>query len=288
MIRNLAFLFFVCLVTIAQAQDKPAYRLFTKDGKAVDYDKMIRELAKGEVVFFGELHDNSIDHWLELQVTKDLYVLRKDLVLGFEMFEADDQVVLDEYLTGVIEERHLLAEAKVWDNYRNDYKPLIEFAKANQLRAIATNIPRRYANLVYRKGVESLSGLSAEAKQYIVPLPFEIDLELPGYKNMINSMGGHGTPQSAANIAKSQASKDATMAYFLMKTRSNNLFLHFNGAYHSQNFEGIIWYLKKAQPALKIVTIHTVEQDSIDKLAEEHKGTADFIICIPSDMNKTY
>jgi uncharacterized iron-regulated protein len=88
-------------------------------------------------------------------------------------------------------------------------------------------------------------------------------------------------------MAKSQAVKDATMAYFILKNKKGP-FLHFNGSYHSQNYEGISWYLKKGDPNLKIATIHSVEQDSIDKLEEANKNTADFIICIPTDMTKTY
>lgn len=281
-------LFLFMLSWITNAQDKPAYRIFTRDGKPVDYTKMIKELGNAEIVFFGELHDNSIDHWLELQVTKDLYAQNNNLMLGFEMFEADDQVVLDEYLQGVIEERHLMSEAKMWDNYKNDYRPLIEFAKSNHLRAIATNIPRRYANLVFRKGIDALNTLSEEARRTIAPLPITINLELPGYKSLATPMAGHTTPQSAENMAKSQASKDATMAYFLLKNRGQARFLHFNGSYHSQNFEGIVWYVRQAQPTVKVMTIHTVEQDSLDKLDDDNKNAADFIICVPSDMNKTY
>jgi uncharacterized iron-regulated protein len=285
--RYLFVLIFIS--SAALAQEKPAYKLFTKEGKSVDFSKMIKTMAKADVVLFGELHDNSIDHWLELQVTKDLYAQQNDLALGFEMFESDDQLVLNEYLTGVIEERHLLKEAKIWDNYQNDYKPLIEFAKAKKLPAIATNIPRRYANLVYRKGIAALDALPAEAKASIAPLPIEIDLTLPGYKGMISDMGGHQSQAAgnAENMAKSQATKDATMAYFILKNRKT-IFLQFNGAYHSQNFEGINWYLKKAEPKINIVTVHSVEQESIDKLEDANLNTADYIICIPKDMTKTY
>jgi len=271
---------------LVSAQDKPAYQIFTKEGKPVEYGKMIKELGKSEVVLFGELHDNSIDHWLELQVTKDLYQVNNNLAIGMEMFEADDQLVLNEYLNGTIEEKHLLSEAKIWDNYKNDYKPIIEFAKEKKLNAVATNIPRRYANLVFRKGIESLNQLPDEAKKSIAPLPVEIDLSLPGYKGMI-AMASHGQNMNGENMAKSQAMKDATMAYFILKNRSG-IFVHFNGSYHSQNYEGINWYLKKAEPKLKITTIHTVEQESVEKLENDNANTADFIICIPKDMNKTY
>ena len=285
---RLVIVFLIGIGLTALGQSKDAYQLYTKEGKPVEFEKMLKALSKSNVILFGELHDNSIDHWLELQVAKSLYEINSNLALGFEMFETDDQLVLNEYLNGTIEERHLLSEAKVWDNYKNDYKPLIEFAKEKNLKAIATNVPRRYANLVYRKGIDALSSLPEEAKQYIAPLPITIDLELPGYKSMISSMASHGTPGSGENIARSQAVKDATMAYSIMNSRSEGVFIHYHGAYHSQNFEGIYWYLKKSNPDLVIVTIHSVQQDDITKLEDSNKNTADFIICIPSDMTKTY
>lgn len=269
------------------AQDKAAYKIFLQDGKLTNYAAMVKDLAKADVVLFGEMHDNAIAHWLELQIAKDIYEQRKDLTLGMEMFEADDQIVLDEYLSGDIEEKHLLSEAKVWDNYKNDYKPLIEFAKEKKLRVVATNVPRRYANLVYRKGIKVLDSLDTQALQWIAPLPVNIDLSLPGYKEMMTSMGGHGSAESTENLARSQALKDATMAHFILKNRKG-VVLHFNGAYHSQNFDGIVWYLKKAYPALKIMTVHTAEQETIDTLDEDNKNKADFIICVPADMTKTY
>jgi len=270
------------------AQTLQAFEIYTSKGKATTFEKMMKDVAKADVVFFGELHDNSINHWLELQVTKDLFKEHgQDLVIAMEMFEADDQLVLDEYVTGLIEERHLLKEAKVWDNYKTDYKPLVELAKTNHLKVVASNIPRRYANLVYRKGYEALKELPDEAKKYIAPLPFEIDLSLPGYQEMIQSMGGHGAPGSAENLASSQASKDATMAWFVSRQNKARV-IHFNGSYHSKNDEGILWYLRQYNKKASIATIHCVEQEDITNLAEGNFGAADFVIVIPSDMTKTY
>src|SRR5688572_14039488 len=237
MIRVSVILMSMCLC--AAAQVKPAYQLFTKEGKPASYDKMINDITQADIILFGELHDNSINHWLELQVTKDVYAAVHSLTLGLEMFESDDQLVLNEYLEGTIEERHLLSEAKVWDNYKTDYKPLVDFGRTNTLKVIATNIPRRYANLVFRKGIESLSTLPAEASQWIAPLPIEIDLNLPGYKSMM-AVDGHQSGGNE-NMAKSQAVKDATMAHFILKNNAKP-FLHFHGAYHSKNFEGMYWY----------------------------------------------
>jgi uncharacterized iron-regulated protein len=280
----IVFVLWMCGID-AVSQVKPSYQLFTKEGKVASYDKMIKELAKADVILFGELHNNALNHWLELQVAKDVAAIQPQLTLGFEMFESDNQLVLEEYLSGVIEERHFLSEAKVWDNYKQDYKPLLDFAKAKKLPVVATNIPRRYANLVYRNGIEALEKLPSEAKQYIAPLPIRVDLTLPGYNNML-SMGGHQGGVNE-NMPKSQAVKDATMAYFILKNKSG-LFLHFHGAYHAQNFEGIYHYLKQAQPNLNVVIIHSVEQENLEKLEEANKNSGDYIICLPVDMAKSY
>ena len=281
----LSILLLICLS--GMAQDKPAYCIFTSEGKDIGYDKLLKKINGAEVILFGELHNNPICHWLELQLTQDLFAQQPDLTLGMEMFEADDQLILDEYLAGTIEEKHLTSEAKVWSNYDTDYRPLIEFAKGHQLKVVASNIPRRYANLVYREGIQALDSLSDTAKQWIAPLPIEVNLSLPGYTGMMEMMGGHGEGKDAENLAKAQAVKDATMAHFIL-SHLNGILLHFNGTYHSQNYEGIVWYLKKARPDLEITTIHTVEQDNIDELEEEHRNMADFIICVPADMTKTH
>ena len=98
-------------------------------------------------------------------------------------------------------------------------------------------------------------------------------------------MGGHG----GDNLPKAQAIKDATMAYFILENReNNNLFIHYNGSYHSDNYEGINWYLKKADNNLNIVTISIVEQDNIKKFNKENKSKADYIIVVSSTMTKTY
>jgi uncharacterized iron-regulated protein len=90
-------------------------------------------------------------------------------------------------------------------------------------------------------------------------------------------------------MPKAQAIKDATMAYFIYKNLiKDGLFIHYNGTYHSENFEGISWYLKKSKTDLKIITIATVEQKDISKLEQENNSKADFILVVDEDVTKTY
>lgn len=273
---------FFCL--IAYSQDKKAYQLFDAKGKKTTYKKLIEKASETEVVLFGEYHNNAISHWLELEVTMDV-AQKKKLVLGAEMLEADNQKQVNQYLNGEINQKQLDSTARLWKNYTTDYKPLVDFAKEKKVPFIATNIPRRYASMVSKKGFESLNSLSDEEKNWIAPLPMPYDASLPGYTEMLKMMGEH----TSENMPKAQATKDATMAHFIVKNmQSNTVFIHYNGTFHSDNFDGINWYLKQYKPSIKIITIATVEQSDLSKLDKENTKKADFILVVDQDLTKTY
>ena len=278
------FLIAFSMLAISYAQQKPAHILYDAKGKKAGYEKMLKKLAGQDMVLFGEFHNNPISHWLQLKVTKALGE-KRELVLAAEMFEQDNQDALNKYLSGEYDAKALAANARLWNNHKTDYAPLVDYAKEKKLPFVASNIPRRYASLVAKGGFEALDTLPALDKSWIAPLPIPYDSTLPGYVKMIEMMGGHG----GANMPKAQASKDATMAHFSLKAwQPGKLLIHYNGAYHSDNYEGIMWYLKKANPALKIATITTVSQKDISKLDKEHLGKADFIICVDEEMTTTY
>lgn len=279
-------LFFVLIISSSFVSDKPAYQLFDEEGNKTNYKTLLQEVKKADIILFGELHNNPINHWLQYELTKDIHKEVNDqLVLGAEMFEADNQYVLNEYLSGNFDYKTLKNEIKLWPNNKTDYQPLVDFALKHQLKFIATNIPRRYANMVYNNGFEALDSISVEGKKSFAPLPISYNAELPGYKKMLEMAHGHG----GENLPKAQAIKDATMAHFILENwEKGKKFIHFNGTYHSNNFEGIAWYLKNKKANLKIITIGSVEQESIDALTEENKGIANFIICTPESMTKTH
>lgn len=281
------FLFLTILsLNILYSQDKPAYKIFLKNGNETNYYEMFSAAEKSNVILFGELHNNPVSHFLQYEITKDLFDKSgNNLILAAEMFEADEQIILDEYIKGIISERNFKAETKLWNNYATDYKPLVEFARLNGLKFIATNIPRRYASVVYSKGLQGLDSLDIQAYQWIVPLPVSIDLTLKTYASLKEGMEGHKNNF----LPESQAIKDATMSYFILKNLSDNAkIIHYNGAYHSDFYEGIYWFLKKNKPELNILTVSSVEQNDLSSLEEENLNKADFIIVIDADMTKTY
>lgn len=282
--KNILLLLLVFTISFLNAQHKKAYQIFTSEGEPTDYYKMLEAVKRSDIVLFGEQHNSTIAHWLQFELTSDL-LNEKKVTLGAEMFEKDNQEPLNKYLAGEIDQKGLDTLARLWSNYKTDYAPLVNLAKKHNAEFIATNIPRRYANMVFRNGFEILDTLTEEEKSWIAPLPIAFDPELPTYQNILTMMGDHGTPE----LVKAQAIKDATMAYSILEhKKENRLFLHYNGAYHSDFYEGIVWYLKLTEPDLKYLVISTVTQKDIAALEKEHYRKGDFIIVVNENVTTTY
>lgn len=280
--------------------DKPAYVIYDKEGNKVTYTEMTKELYKYDICLFGEIHNDPISHFLERTITEDLFEEKgSNLVIGGEMWETDQQLIMDEMIIyNLIDKESYLESAKNWNNLR-DYKPLIGIAARNKLKFVCTNIPRRYAKIIYKKGIEYLDSLPQAAYQYLPPMPIHFDLEQPTYKNLLSVFGSDdqakpedkGNPMLAykgTNLVKAQAIKDATMAYFILQNwKKGKYFMHYNGMFHSKNYASIYYYLKYYNPEVNIVTISMSEQANNLELEDMNKS-ANFNIVVNKSMTKTY
>nr|WP_317633030.1 ChaN family lipoprotein [uncultured Flavobacterium sp.] len=280
----LVVLLFVGLSVFAQ-EIKP-YQIYKSNGKKMSFEKLIDEVQKSDLILFGEFHDNSIVHWLQLKTIQVLSE-KRILMLGMEMFEKDNQLYLNEYLSSKLSEEDFAKSARLWNNYKTDYKPLVDFAKKNNIEVIATNVPRKYASLLYKQGEEALMSLSDEEKRWIAPLPFPYDPTLPAYVKMMEMF--NDADHTNLNFPKAQAIKDATMGYSIVSNfKPEKLFVHFNGTYHSNNYEGIYWYVNKYNPNIKIKTIAVLQKANIHEISSTEKQLADYIIIVDEDMTKTF
>jgi len=301
-----------------------AVQLYDSKGKKITYAKMLNTIKKElkpnqiTVVLYGEYHDNPIAHWLQYQTTSDLYQTSQNMILGAEMFETNQQQALNAYLLdpdtqsnqggmfggGNDAYEKLKKSTQLWPNFKTDYKPLVDFAKDNNLPFIATNIPRKYARLMYKGGYKALDTLPLTEKTLFATTPFPYDSTLSCYAEISKAVGGHGMP-ATSNLAMSQAIKDATMASETIKTFSQlsantskgaPIFIHYNGCYHSDNHQSIEWYLNtyyKQNPMatqwpLKIITISTRTQTDVTTFDKNNSNIADFIIVTPESMTRTH
>ena len=247
---------------VTAQEDLKSYQ-FYQNSTPISFQKAVDAMAESDVVLFGEFHDHAMVHWLQLKATQAL-MTKGNLIMGAEFFETDNQLLLDELIDGTTPMKKFTAEAKLWPNFETDYQPILQLAVDSQITFIATNIPRRYASLVARKGADTLKFLSKSAKSLMPPLPLPFSMETPGYQAVYDMMGG-GHGMAPENFVKAQALKDYTMAYNIGENmEKNSLFLHFNGDFHSADYGGIYWYLKELYPKLEVTSIKVIQANDFD------------------------
>ncbi|HEX8069005.1 MAG TPA: ChaN family lipoprotein [Pyrinomonadaceae bacterium] len=290
-----ALLALLALPARAPSQEVSAvtnYRVFDASGKPATIEQVLDAAAASEVVYVGEIHNDATAHQLELQLLQGAFArlarggaqghATRPLVLSLEMFERDVQLVLDEYLAGLIQEKHFRAASRPWNNYETDYRPLVEFAREHQLPVVAANAPERYVNRVGRLGRDALKSLAPAALAQLAPLPYgqpsaayaeKFSLAMGGAQ-----MGAHANPF----LLDAQALRDATMAYSIaseLKRQPQALVLHVNGGFHSESRLGVPEQLRALRPQTRqlVVTIRPAPADQpFDQ--KEHGGLGDFVI----------
>ena len=265
------------------------YKIYdVKNSKIITAGDLVKELKNIDVVFFGEEHNDSVGHWLEADLLKQLFHANPEIALSLEMFPTDVQVILDEYLAGMISERNFIKESRAWNNYK-DYKPLIEFAKENTLAVIGANAATRYSNLVTKSGLAGLSALSKDSKRFLPPLPIDT-AEGAYYSKFLETMGGHS--MGAMKIYQTQSLWDATMAWSIakyLKKHKDRKVLQINGRFHSDQYLGTYAKLHKEQPKLKLSSISCFyAADYATPDWEKYKGLADFVVLTDPTVKRSY
>jgi uncharacterized iron-regulated protein len=283
-IISILFVFLMTVSIYGQSNDNN-YRIYDASGNSINIDKIIEEIGKSEVVFLGEQHDDAVAHNIQLKIFEavdEKYGKQRKPVLSLEMFERDVQIVLDEYLKNQISETHFLSSSRAWGNYKTDYRPLIEYAKAKNIEVVAANAPRRYVNMVSRLGRDSLNGLSPEAKKWLAPLPFgEASAD---YTKKFNALMGSQTDSISKHnpILASQSLWDATMAFSIaenLKRNKDALIIHLNGSFHTENRLGTVEHLLKYSPKTKILVVTMRYEDNFGNFDKtKHAGLGDFVI----------
>ncbi len=269
-------------MTFGQANPEH-YRVYDASGNPATFDQIIEAVGRNEVVFLGEMHDDAVGHAVQFEIFKaavEKYGSTRPVALSLEMFERDVQMVVNEYLTGLISEKKFMDDSRPWGNYKTDYRPLVELAKEKNLKVIAANAPRRYVNMVSRGGRDKLNGLSKEAKNFLPPLPYAKASE--AYSKKFKALMG-AAPEAQMgidNILDSQSLWDAGMAYNISKgVVKNGLIVHLNGAFHTENrlgtLEHFLRYKKKAK-ALVVTMRYEKDFKSFDKA--KHTDLGDFVI----------
>jgi uncharacterized iron-regulated protein len=272
----------------------------TKEKNFSDFEAMLAELARAEIVFVGEQHDDPATHRLERAILEGLLRRQRNVIVALEMFERDVQKSLDDYLASKISEEEFLKVSRPWPRYTTDYRPLVEMAKAHGWRVIAGNVPRRYASQVSKTGLSALDTLPAEERKFTAAqnqCPFD-----DYFKRFTEAMTQHPganekkpekqpTKEEAEKeramierFYQAQCIKDETMAESIATVYNESpapkpLIIHYNGAFHSDYRLGTAARAKQRLPKANLKVISVVPVDNLDTInVDEYRKRGDYIV----------
>jgi uncharacterized iron-regulated protein len=291
------------VATAAVLHGQSAYvpeRVFDSSrGQFGDFEAMLADVGRADVVFVGEQHDDANTHRLELAVLQGLARRRDHIILALEMFERDVQEPLDHFSMGHLTDEEFRKASRPWPAYATDYKPLVDFAIARNWPVVASNVPRSFASQVAASGLDVLQTKSPEEQKW-----FARDLSCPTdddyFKRFTEAMGGHpmGTPAASSTAASTarqklertylaQCLKDETMAESVAGAWQAGaiggprpLVVHVNGAFHSDFTEGTAARTVRRLPGKRIAVMSILPVEDLDKLAPDatERKRADYLV----------
>jgi uncharacterized iron-regulated protein len=287
MIPDLAVLFLLAQAAQAPSPGPPPpaattyvpQRVYdTRRGAFTDFETMVADLARADVILVGEQHDDPNTHRLEAAVLEGLARRRVAVTVSLEMFERDVQPSLDAYLAGTVAEEDFLKTARPWPRYVTDYRTLVEFAKAQRWPIVAANVPRKIAADIAKSGRTAVDALIAADRGLAAR-----DLRCPRdpyFDRFAEQMGGHRSPASDAGAADAateryywaQCVKDETMAEsiaaaFARQEGRPGAIVHFTGAFHSEFGAGTAERVHRRLDGRRVVVVSIIPANQLDSIA---------------------
>ncbi len=262
--------------------------LSSETGARLELQELAKDLQNYDVIFFGEWHGEKPLHRLQRELLAEFPTEDRALILSFEMWERQSQEYVDAYLADKISEDEFIKLSEAWPNYE-DYLPLIQYAKKQNLQVVAANIPRPYASRTAKEGWDFVEKLPFEERTLIAAkLTAPDDEYRKAFFQTMGDMSAHPMKaESLQRMYQAQCMKDDTMAESIALALNENpkaRVLHFNGDFHSRDFLGTVSRLQSAMPELKIAVLSPLLVKDMDRfqLEEEAAAAGTYIMLMPA------
>ncbi len=262
----------------------------------INWCSLLEKLASADIVFFGEVHENPGIGEAELDVLEAITTLCPCSSLFLEMFNYEQQRLLDDYLANKISWNELVegySRSREGFNLAH-YRYLLDYAKQRGIKVYGIMPPREYAAIVARKGLTALRELD-------VPVaPNEITYDIPGYRERFYSLIPREGPMAKLDpelLLQAQAFKDQTMAKLLSillpscACRPRGLVV--TGYAHVEHVGTVPHRLAKYRPVeWLVITSRTValggEKRIVDALARDELVVAKIAVLSSEDKGKRF
>ncbi|MBW0435265.1 ChaN family lipoprotein [Leptospira yasudae] len=246
---------------------------------AVSPEMIFDSFKNYDVLILGEEHDDVSGHRIRLDWFQKI-ASTTQVILSLEMLERDQQKTLDEYLNGQIGEKAFLNALKLWPNHLRDYHPYLQFAKENRIPVLASNVPRKYVNLVSSSGIEALFPVRSV---FLPPKYLIRKFVQEGYENKIRKiLSEHPGMGSDENLQRrfidAQYLWDAGMTDSIanaLLTKRRKI-VHINGRFHSDEGFGVSNRLREL--GFRVLTVSMFPQKEGDEVPTEILKGCDYTV----------
>lgn len=291
--------------TEAEPVDPRALPMFDgHTGQPVVWSELVARAAASDIVLIGETHGQVSGLDAAACLFDDLLTTLPDITLAMEFFERDQQVAIDDYLSGVIdEETFRRMTGRTAGNYPDGHRRMVEAAKGAQRPVVGANAPRRYVRLARTDGFERLTALSESQRSlFVAPESLSEGTYREEFMKLMGAMEGHGaegeadpaaTPeeQEKAEKARAQALSffrsqnvwDATMAESVLRLVAADArpVVLVAGRFHTDFEGGLTQRLRDALPSARILTLSFLDEAPHDQaLREQDKGRAGVVVYV--------
>jgi len=288
----------------AHAQHQPVF-FHGSSGQPATWDEVVGRAWRADVVVIGETHGHetglrtAAELWDEIIQRASSASVSRRPVLAKEFFERDQQLAIDDYLAGLIDEETFRQRAgkTTASGYPVGHRRMVESAKAAGLPVIAANAPRRYVTLSRTRGYEAVQQLSPEQRRMVVvptrePSSSYRERFFTLMRPMFMGGGGHATGEAdhaqpdmadidrrVSAFYRAQSVWDATMAESVANALSDGgrPVVLVVGRFHSDFDGGTVELIRRRWPVADIVTLSFVAETG-DELSNDDVGRATFVV----------
>jgi uncharacterized iron-regulated protein len=255
---------------------------------------LVERAAAADIVVVGEQHTDPVCHQFQTALVSAL-TARNPVAVCMEMFERDEQALVDGYLTGALSAKTLVSvtDSRDWGakgKWNDFYQPIVDAAKAGGAPVVAANAPRRFPTLARSESFEALAAYGgAYPGQFVVPAPIDqADYKGRFMETMKHHHGptpagkeGEAPPAMPADVLESffraQQVWDATMADSVVSAwRAHGKALLLVGQFHTDHQGGLLLRMQAAAPDARYLVI-SVQNTVATALRPEDADRADIV-----------
>jgi uncharacterized iron-regulated protein len=277
-------------LALAPQQPREAVMVFGPQGERVPWEVMLETAKQADVIVIGETHGHPLGLEAAASLWDDLLAEQPDAALLLEFFERDQQVAIDDYLSGITDDEAFRKAAdRSEGNYPHGHARMVEAAKAAGRPVFGANAPRRYVRKTSAEGYETLEALGDEQRR-LFAVPDSL-IEGKYHEDFFELMGGadHGEsgeggampPEMLEKIYRSQQLWDSTMADSVVRaaTEGHRPAVLVVGRFHADFDGGTVQYIERRRPGVKVCTLSMVSSDAAE-IDGEDLGRADFVLYV--------